>query len=210
METLIELPEGWTRTDCRAIAITSTDPLIYKLDVQFGSDYHEWQQTSNAIAQYLIANAYVYTMSDGAKAFIREMHAQYQRNMTLNDQLQEARRTIIIAHESFAKVSERFNDEAEERAWCELFDTIVDEVNDSLQGPFFLELRVRDFVVDVNLAVSGHVSVSTTVSARNEQEARELVSDDFNSYFDSSDISQAMSDAEVDDWSIEEIDASEA
>ena len=210
METLIELPEGWTRTDCRAIAITSTDPLIYKLDVQFGSDYHEWQQTSNAIAQYLISNPYVNSMSDGAKAFIREMHAQYQLIQTQKEQLQEARRTIIIAHESFAKASERFNDEADERGWCELFDTIVDAVNDSLEGPFFLTLRVRDFVVDVNLAVSSHVSVSTTVTARNHQEARELVGDDFNNYFDSSDISQAMSDSEVDDWSIEEIDASEA
>ena len=210
METLIELPEGWTRTDCRAIAITSTDPLIYKLDVQFGSDYHEWQQTSNAIAQYLIANPYVNTMSDGAKAFIREMHAQYQRNTTLNDQLQEARRTNIYAHEGFAKVSERLNDEAEERGWCDTFDAIIDEVNDSLEGPFSLALRMKDYVIDAVLAVSSHVSVSTTVSARNEREARELVSDDFNSYFDTSDISQALSDSEVDDWSIEEIDATEA
>ena len=210
METLIELPEGWTRTDCRAIAITSTDPLIYKLDVQFGSDYHEWQQTSNAIAQYLIANPYVNTMSDGAKAFIREMHAQYQRNMTLNDQLQEARRTIIIAHEGFAKVSERLNDEAEQRGWCEVFDTIMDEINDSLERPFQLTLRMKDYVVDVVLAVSSHVSLTTTVTARNEREARELVSEDFYTYFDTSDISQALSDSEVDDWSIEEIDASEA
>ena len=210
METLTELPEGWTRTDCREIAITSTDPLIYKLNVQFDSDYKEWQQTSNAIAQYLISNPYVNTMSDGAKAFIREMHAQYQRNMTLNDQLQEARRTIIIAHEGYAKVSERMCDESEERGWCEVFDTIMDEINDSLERPFQLTLRMKDYVVDVNLAVSSHVSVSTTVSARNEREARELVSEDFDSYFDSSDISQALSDSEVDDWSIEEIDASEA
>ena len=210
METLTELPEGWTRTDCHAIAITSTDPLIYKLDVQFGSDYHEWQQTSNAIAQYLISNPYVNSMSDGAKAFIREMHDQYQLNTTLNDQLQEARRTIIIAHEGYAKISERLNDEAEERGWCEVFDTIMDEINDSLERPFQLTLRMKDYVVDVNLAVSSHVSVSTTVSARNEREARELVSEDFDSYFDSSDISQALSDSEVDDWSIEEIDASEA
>ena len=210
METLIELPEGWTRTDCHAIAITSTDPLIYKLDVQFGSDYHEWQQTSNAIAQYLISNPYVNSMSDGAKQFIREMHAQYQSNMTLNDQLQEARRTIIIAHEGYAKVSERMCDESEDRGWCEIFDTIMDEINDSLERPFQLTLRMKDYVVDVNLAVSSHVSVSTTVSARNEREARELVSDDFDTYFDSSDISQALSDSEVDDWSIEEIDASEA
>ena len=210
METLTELPEGWTRTDCHAIAITSTDPLIYQLDVTFGSDYKEWQQTSNAIAQYLISNPYVNTMSDGAKAFIKEMHAQYRHNMTLNDQLQEARRTNIIAHEGFAKVSERLNDEAEERGWCEVFDTIMDEINDSLERPFQLTLRMKDYVVDVNLAVSSHVSVSTTVSARNHREARELVSDDFDSYFDTSDISQALSDSEVDDWSIEEIDASEA
>jgi len=210
METLVELPEGWTRTDCRAIAIASTDPLIYKLDVQFGSDYHEWQQTSNAIAQYLIANPYVTSGSDGAKEFIREMHSQYQRNMTLNDQLQEARRTIIIAHEGFAKVSERLNEEAEERGWCETFDAIIDQVNDDLSGPFRLELRMKDYVVDVTLAVSSHVTVSTTVSARNDREARELVSDDFDSYFDRSDINQAMSDSEVHDWSLEEIDSSEA
>ena len=210
METLIELPEGWTRTDCRAIAITGTDPLIYKLDVQFGSNYHEWQQTSNAIAQYLIANPYVNTMSDGAKAFIREMHDQYQLNTTLNDQLQEARRTIIIAHEGYAKVSERLNDEAEQRGWCDTFDAIIDEVNDSLERPFSLTLRMKDYVVDVVLAVSSHVSLTTTVSARNHREARELVSEDFYTYFDSSDISQALSDSEVDDWSIEEIDASEA
>ena len=149
-------------------------------------------------------------MSDGAKAFIREMHAQYQHNMTLNDQLQEARRTIIIAHEGFAKVSERLNDEAEERGWCEVFDTIIDEVNDSLQGPFSLTLRMKDYVVDVVLAVSSHISLTTTVSARNHREARELVSDDFDSYFDSSDISQALPDSEGHDWSIEEIESTEA
>ena len=210
METLSVLPEGWTRTDCRAIVITSTDPLVYQLDVTFGTDSHEWQQTSNAIAQYLISNPYVNSMSDGAKQFMREMHSQYQLNTTLKDQLQEARRTIIIAHEGFAKVSERMNDEAEERDWCEIFDTIIDNVNEQLQAPFQLTVRMKDYVVDVNLAVNGRVSVSTTVTARNEREAQELVSDDFDSYFDSSDISQAMSDSEVHDWSIEDIDANEA
>jgi len=210
METLERLPDGWTSTDCRAIAITSTDPLVYQLDVTFGTDSHEWQQTSNAIAQYLISNPYVNSMSDGAKQFMREMHSQYQLNTTLKDQLQEARRTIIIAHEGFAKVSERLNEEAEERGWCETFDAIIDQVNDDLSGPFRLELRMKDYVVDVTLAVSSHVTVSTTVSARNDREARELVSDDFDSYFDRSDINQAMSDSEVHDWSLEEIDSSEA
>lgn len=206
-----EVTSAQLNTNCALIQIVTTDPLVYALDVSFGSDIRVWQQTSTPIARFLMDNyTIVSTMGGSTKEFIKEMQSQYQYNQTQKDQLQEQRRTIMYAHEGFTAVSEAFAEEALSRGWCSEAEEFIDNVNAQIPSPFALTPMTRDYCVDVTLEVTSYVTVSTTVTARNELDAASMVQDDFSAYFDNGDIGEAMHDSEVSDYSILEVGANEA
>ncbi|MCG3771149.1 MAG: hypothetical protein JW384_02329 [Nitrosomonadaceae bacterium] len=206
-----EVTSAQLNTRCALIQIVTSEPLVYALDVSFGSDILVWQQTSTPIARFLMDNyTIVSTMGDSTKEFIKEMQAQYQYNQTQKDQLQEQRRTIMCAHEGFRAVSEAFADEALSRGWCSEAEEFIDNVNAQIPSPFALTPMTREYCVDVTLEVTSYVTVSTTVTARDESDAASMVQDDFSAYFDNGDIREAMHDSEVSDYNIQEVDANEA
>lgn len=61
------------------------------------------------------------------------------------------------AHQAIAIIGERLIQEAEERGWCDEFDKIIDEVNESLPGVFELPTRRKP-------RRKVRVSISTTVT----------------------------------------------
>jgi hypothetical protein len=206
-----EVTSAQLNTRCALIQIVTSEPLVYALDVSFGSDIRVWQQTSTPIARFLMDNyTIVSTMGGSTKEFIKEMQSQYQYNQTQKDQLQEQRRTIMYAHEGFTAVSEAFAEEALSRGWCSEAEEFIDNVNALIPSPFALTPMTREYCVDVTLEVTSYVTVSTTVTARNESDAAEMVQDDFSAYFDNGDIREAMHDSEVSDYNIQEVDANEA
>lgn len=213
-----EVTSAQLNTNCTLIQIVTTDPVVYALDVSFGSDIRVWQQTSTPIARFLMDNytrSMTGTMSEATKEFIKEMQAQYQYNQTQKDQLQEQRRTIMCAHEGFTAVSEAFAEEALSRGWCSEAEEFIDNVNAQIPSPFALTPMTRQYCVDVTLEVTltSYVTVSTTVTARDESDAVSMVQDDFSAYFDKGDIREAMRDShdsEVSDYNIQEVDANEA
>jgi hypothetical protein len=197
-------------TRCALIQIVTTDQLVYALDVSFGSDIRVWQQTSTPIARFLMDNyTIVSTMGEFTKEFIKEMHSQYQYNQTQKKQLEEAKKTIMCAHEGFTAVSEAFAEEALSRGWCSEAEEFIENVNAQIPSPFALTPMTREYCVDVTLEVTSYVTVSTTVTARHELDAASMVQDDFSAYFDNGDIGEAMHDSEVSDYSILEVGANE-
>lgn len=208
-----EVTSAQLNTNCTLIQIVTTDPVVYALDVSFGSDIRVWQQTSTPIARFLMdhyTRSMTGTMSEATKEFIKEMQAQYQYNQTQKDQLQEQRRIIMCAHEGFTAVSEAFAEEALSRGWCSEAEEFIHNVNAQIPTPFALTPMTRDYCVDVTLEVTSYVTVSTTVTARDESDAVSMVQDDFSAYFDNGDIREAMHDSEVSDYNIQEVDANEA
>ena len=211
-EVETEVTSAQLTTFCTFIEVVTTDPLVYALDVSFGSDIPVWQQTSSPIANYLMDNytrSMNDTMSNSTKEFIKEMHSQYQYNQTQKQQLEEAKKTIMCAHEGFTAVSEAFAEEALSRGWCSEAEEFIENVNAQIPSPFALTPMTREYCVDVTLEVTSYVTVSTTVTARNESDAASMVQDDFSAYFDNGDISDSMHDSEVSDYSILEVGANE-
>lgn len=71
-------------------------------------------------------------------------------------------------------IGDRLNQEAENRGWCDEFDSIIDEVNDDLPGGFQLPTREKEFEVTWTQTVTVTVDCSATFTARNADEAREM------------------------------------
>ena len=209
-EVETQVTSAQLNTRCDLIQIVTSEPLVYALDVSFGSDIRVWQQTSTPIARFLMDNyTIVSTMGEFTKEFIKEMHSQYQYNQTQKEQLEQAKKTIMCAHEGFTAVSEAFAEEALSRGWCSEAEEFIENVNAQIPSPFALTPMTREYCVDVTLEVTSYVTVSTTVTARNESDAASMVQDDFSAYFDNGDIGEAMHDSEVSDYSILEVGANE-
>ena len=211
-EVETQVTSAQLNTNCTLIQIVTTDPVVYALDVSFGSDIRVWQQTSTPIARFLMDNytrSMTGTMSEATKEFIKEMHSQYQYNQTQKEQLEVAKKTIMCAHEGFTAVSEAFAEEAISRGWCSEAEEFIENVNAQIPSPFALTPMTREYCVDVTLEVTSYVTVFTTVTARNESDAASMVQDDFSAYFDNEDITEAMRYSEVSDYNIQEVDANE-
>lgn len=116
----------------------------------------------------------------------------------------------MYAHEGFTAVSEAFAEEALSRGWCSEAEEFIDNVNAQIPSPFALTPMTREYCVNVTLEVTSYVTVSTTVTARNESDAASMVQDDFSAYFDNEDIREAMHYSEISDYNIQEVDANEA
>lgn len=81
------------------------------------------------------------------------------------------------AMRAIAMIGERLITESNDRNWCSEFDEIIDDVNGALPG--WLQLPVREREYEVAWTETYYVTVcrSTTVTARNEEQACEYVGD---------------------------------
>jgi hypothetical protein len=76
----------------------------------------------------------------------------------------EQHAVAVRQHRSdIAAIGQRLLDEADDRGWCDEYDTVVDELNKLLTVP--LPTRERDFEVEIE------VRVTVRVSAHGEQDA---------------------------------------
>ena len=206
-----EVTSAQLNTRCALIQIVTTEPLVYALDVSFGSDIRVWQQTSTPIARFLMDNyTIVSTMGESTKEFIKEMQAQYQYNQTQKEQLDTQRRVIQLAHEGFRTISDRFGEEADNRGWCDDANEFIVSVNEEISAPFALEPLFHDYDVTVFITPEITVALHTSIRARSEEAAADLVRDDVSSYFDEGDIRDAMRDADFDGYDVVDIEVIES
>lgn len=98
----------------------------------------------------------------------------------LQDVDERFRRSIDI-------IGQRLLQEAEDRGWCDSFDSIIDEVNSQL--PFY-ELPTREEEYEVTVSVSGYIRTTTSVMvmARSQDAANDMVAEDVHSYVDADDV----------------------
>jgi hypothetical protein len=94
--------------------------------------------------------------------------------------------------------------EAEDRDWCSAYDDFVEELNRSLN----VELKTREHEYEVEIEVIQRRSqrITVTITARDEDHAKELIEDDPSNYYESK-ISDY--DWEVDDEDSEIVDVTE-
>lgn len=74
-------------------------------------------------------------------------------------------------------IGERLIQESNDRDWCSEFDQIIDDVNSALPGWLQLPTREREYEVAWTETYYLTVRRSTTVTARNEEDACNMVAD---------------------------------
>jgi hypothetical protein len=116
----------------------------------------------------------------------------------LKKALDDANRRFTDRDNSFARSIEIIGSvlikESNEREWCEEFDRLIGETNEALPGPYLLEVREREYVVSWVEDVIVSVPRSMTLTAFDEDDAREQARN--GSYYESihsEDIKEAVS-----------------
>ena len=90
-----------------------------------------------------------------------------------------------LAHRKFAQdayraieiIGERLIHESDRRGWCDEFDRIIQEVNETLPGGFQLPEREKEYEVTWTQTVTVTVDCSATFTASNEDDAREMAAE---------------------------------
>lgn len=95
-------------------------------------------------------------------------------HLRANREQQRATEISDQAWRCMSIIGERLNQEAEDRGWCDTFDSIVEEVNSQLPGPFALPTREREYEVTWTQTVTVTVDCSATFTARNADEAADM------------------------------------
>jgi len=97
------------------------------------------------------------------------------------------------AYDAIHMIGIRLIDEAERRNWCSEFDEIIDDVNANLPGPFELPTREREYNVSWTETYTITVQRSTTVTARDAEQACDAASELYTGEADDYEIRDAIS-----------------
>ena len=81
------------------------------------------------------------------------------------------------AQRAIAMIGERLIQESNTRSWCSEFDELIDDANGNLPGWLQLPTREREYEVSWTETYTVSVRRCTTVTARNEEAACDLVND---------------------------------
>ena len=97
------------------------------------------------------------------------------------------------ATRAIAMIGERLITESNDRNWCGEFDEIIDDVNNAL--PMWLQLPTREREYEVRWTETYTVTVcrSTTVTARNEEQACNIAADAYVGEADDYEMREAIS-----------------
>jgi hypothetical protein len=97
------------------------------------------------------------------------------------------------ALDAIEMIGDRLIQESERRGWCSEFDEIIDEVNANMPGPFELPTREREYNVCWSETYTVTVHRSTTVTARNEEQACEAACELYSGEADEYEMREALS-----------------
>lgn len=125
---------------------------------------------------------------------VAQLEEQNRRDVAEIQRLNGRLSVAQANHESdIARIGERLITEATDRSWCSEYDGIIEDLNSELSVE--LPSREREY------RVTWTETFSTTVSARNEDDAIEMVSGNTGSYvsYDDGDIDESSFEAELDE-----------
>lgn len=142
--------------------------LSTKIDPRVSDE--EWNDIPNRVYQVIL--------NPGSDLTVGKLVAHYAQEARFSDAWRdkydqardEARRAI-------SAIGERLITESNDRNWCSEFDEIIDDVNGNLPGWLQLPTREREYEVRWTETYTVTVNRSTSVTARNEEHACNLVED---------------------------------
>lgn len=135
--------------------------------------------------------------------------ARRQREATAQDR-DRYHTQVMSARDAIQIIGDRLNEEAEERDWCEEFDRIVADVNESLH-PLGYELPVREREYTVEITITGTITTTYThtVTASSPEAAQDIADEDcrYGNLDLDSELTEAARNVSFDDvdWSIDNI-----
>jgi hypothetical protein len=115
------------------------------------------------------------------------------------------------ARETVQIIGDRLIQESNDRNWCSEFDQIIEEVNSSIPGPFYLPTREREYEVRWTETYYVTVNRSYTTTARNEEDAIDNAKAYAEDGADEYDLREAISignyefSDDCDDYEVEEV-----
>lgn len=116
----------------------------------------------------------------------------YAMNSIALSQTREQANHQAFSRDAYAAIEiigRRLLDEAERRGWCDEFDTIINEVNDELPGPFALPTREKEYEVEWAETYTVTVYRSMTYTASSPDDAIDMAREED---IDSSDLIDAI------------------
>lgn len=121
------------------------------------------------------------------------VHHDIHLQKRFEEQSQQLAKRESEAHAAIAAIGERLIQESNDRRWCSEFDEIIDDVNSNL--PIWLQLPTREREYEVCWTETYTVTVrrSTTVTARNDEQACEIAADSYIGEADEYEMRQAIS-----------------
>lgn len=142
--------------------------LSTKIDPRVSDE--EWNDIPNRVYQVIL--------NPGSDLTVGKLAAHYAQEARFSDawrdKYDQAREEAMRA---IAMIGDRLIQESNDRNWCSEFDGLIDDANENLPGWLQLPVRERDYEVSWTESYTVTVSRSTTVTARNEEHACELVAD---------------------------------
>lgn len=123
-----------------------------------------------------------------AEARAAELSASVESKQRQIEELRVELETLKQAISSdYQRISSTLIAEANERGWCEIYDRIIDELNRSLLAGRIDE-RTSDYEVEVEVTATVSTTTYVTVTARSREEAERMVSSDYDTYIDGTEI----------------------
>lgn len=163
---------------------TGTQQLNNKVNPQITDE--EWVDIPNRVYQVIL--------NPESNLTVGKLVAHYAQEACFSDawrdKYDQARQQ---AQDAISKIGDRLIQESNDRNWCGEFDEIIDDVNGALPHWLQLPTRDRDYTVSWTETYTVTVRRSSTVTARNEEQACEIAADSYVGEADEYEMRDALS-----------------
>jgi hypothetical protein len=88
------------------------------------------------------------------------------------------------AADAIRHIGESLIVEAENRGWCDEYDSFVEALNDSLPPDLMLPVRLKEYEVEIQIDISHTVYQTVSVMATSQDEANRMIENDADSHVD--------------------------
>lgn len=129
-----------------------------------------WVNSPSPVRDRIVSPSHNPSVGEIIHAWNNSVNREFQIQQRFDEFQRQAYRAIEI-------IGERLIDESNRRGWCDEFDRIIDEVNDSLPGSFALPEREKEYEVTWTQTVTVTVDCSATFTARNADDAADMARD---------------------------------
>jgi hypothetical protein len=180
METTTPLLDQTFNTDLNSLFRRRIDEVTGSLTEHYEMRLNlepegEWVQCPSSAVTYLtMVGSATFSVRDVLLNFISQCRKTDGAIADTDRMRLQFERAVSNHQHDLQTIGDRLIEESDDRGWCDEFDRIINDVNESLYGE--LPTRYQDFELTVDVVIPS--SVKVTISARNEEEARNIVMED--------------------------------